>query len=303
LKRVISFLRRARLPLLVSLIMFLPICAYAQASQEADPSAALVSALTAACKHDETQFANYLTNDNATAFRALPLDQRSAILKRFSLTDDAGRPLLSTDQNGRSVLRCQVASATAEFRFGAARAEENLAFIPLQTVDGETSDIGMVRESGGWKIISVGLMVFDIHQLSGRWKEQETENREDDAIHSMRDLQTVIGTYQRAFDKLPESLQQLGPAPKNQVSPEQANLIGAQLVSGTQNGYRFRYRIVTGADGNPSGFEITATPETYGKSGKRSFFLDAAGKFHGADKHGESATPEDPILPEEDTQN
>ena len=302
MKKVNSILRRARLPLLASLIMLLPVWAYAQASQKADPSAALVSALTAACKRDETQFANFLTADNATAFRALPLDQRSAILKRFSLTDDAGRPLLSTDQNGRPVLRCQVASATAEFRFGAPRAGENLAFVPLQTVDGDTADIGMVRESGGWKIISVGLMLFDIHQLSGRWKEQETENREDDAIHSMRDLQTVIGTYQRAFDQLPESLQQLGPAPKNQVSPEQANLISAQLSSGTQNGYRFRYRIVTGADGNPSGFEITATPETYGKSGKRSFFLDTAGKFHAADKHGDTATADDPVLPE-DTQN
>jgi hypothetical protein len=302
LKNVILLSRCARLSLLVSLIIFLPVCAFAQASQEADPSAALVSALTAACKRDETQFASFLTADNATAFRALPLDQRSAILKRFSLTDDAGRPLLSTDQNGRSILRCQVASATAEFRFGAPRAGENLAFIPLQTVDGDISDIGMVRESGGWKIISVGLMLFDIHQLSGRWTEQETENREDDAIHSMRDLQTVIGTYQRAFDQLPESLQQLGPAPKNQVSPEQANLISAQLSSGTQNGYRFRYRIVTGTDGNPSGFELTATPEAYGKSGKRSFFLDAAGKFHAADKHGDTATADDPVLPE-DTQN
>jgi hypothetical protein len=302
LRNVISLLRCARLSLLVSLIMLLPVCGYAQGSQEADPSAALVSALTAACKHDETQFATYLTADNATAFRALPIDQRNAILKRFSLTEDAGRPLLSTDQNGRSILRCQVASATAEFRFGSPRAGENLAFIPLQTVDGDTSDVGMVRESGGWKIISVGLMLFDIHQLSGRWTEQETENREDDAIHSMRDLQTVIGTYQRAFDQLPESLQQLGPAPKNQVSPEQANLISAQLSSGTQNGYRFRYRIVTGTDGNPSGFELTATPEAYGKSGKRSFFLDAAGKFHAADKHGDTATADDPVLPE-DTQN
>ncbi len=302
MKKAKRFLRRARAPLLAFIALLLPICAAAQAAQEADPSAALVSALTAACKHDEIQFANFLTADNATSFRALPLDQRSAILKRFSLTDDAGRPLLSTDQSGHSILRCQVAGATAEFRFGSPRTEENLAFIPLQTADGDIADIGMVRESSGWKIISVGLMLFDIRQLAGRWAEQETENREDDAIHSMRDLQTVIGTYQRAFDELPESLQRLGPAPKNQVSPEQANLIGAQLASGTQNGYRFRYRIVTGPDGNPSGFEITATPETYGKSGKRSFFLDAAGKFHAADKHGDTATADDPVLPAE-TQN
>ncbi len=302
MKLAIPLLRSTRVPLLALLVVLLPASAAAQASQDADPSAALESAFTAACKHDEAQFANHLTADNAAAFRALPLDQRSAILKRFSLTDDAGHPLLSSDQKGRPVVRCEVAGATAEFQFGATRASENLAFIPIQTVGGDITDFGMVRESSGWKIISVGLMLFDIQQLAGRWAEQETENREDDAIHSMRDLQTVIGTYQRAFDELPESLEKLGPAPKGQVSPDQANLISAKLASGNQNGYRFRYRVVSGADGYPSGFEIAATPEAYGKSGKRSFFLDAAGKIHGADKHGDIATADDPVVPG-DSQN
>jgi len=296
LKRPNSIPRWLWVPLVAAATLISAACANAQ---DADPSAALVSALTAACKHDETQFSKFLTADNAAAFRALPPDQRTAILKRFSLTEDAGHPLLSSDQNGRSVVRCEVSTATAEFRFGATREHENLAFVPVELVGGNVSNIGLVRESSGWKILSVGLMLFDIPQLSEKWAEDDTVNRENNAIQTVRDLQSVIGTYQRAFDGLPQSLQQLGPAPKDEVSPDQANLISAQLATGSLDGYRFRYRIVSGTDGTPSGYEITATPESYGKNGKRSFFLDAAGKVHAADKHGESSTADDPVLPQE----
>jgi hypothetical protein len=296
LKVTIAFPRTRWILPLAAAVLLSAACANAQ---DADPSAALVSALTAACKHDESQFAKFLTADNAIAFHALPADQRTAILKRFSLTEDAGHPLLSNDQNGRSVVRCEVSTATAEFHFGTTREHENLAFIPVEIVGGSVSNIGLVRESSGWKILSVGLMLFDIPQLSEKWAADETVNHENNAIQTVRDLQSVIGTYQRAFGALPESLQQLGPAPKNEVSPDQANLISAQLATGTQDGYRFRYRIVSGADGNPSGYEITAMPESYGKNGKRSFFLDAAGKIHAADKRGESSTADDPVLPQE----
>jgi hypothetical protein len=314
---------RASFTLLACGVLLLPTDAHAQAAQsgqsgqgtqnaqstpstanatEADPSAALVSALTAACKRDETQFSKYLTPGNAAAFRALPAVQRAAVLNRLSLTDDAGHPMLSTSQDGHPALRCEVAAATAEFQLGAPRAGENLAFIPVQIKGGNITDFGMVREGGGWRILSIGLVVFDIRQLAARWAEDETQSREVDAIHAVLDLQTAIGTYQRAFDQFPESLQQLGPAPKNQVSPEQANLIPAQLASGSLNGYQFRYRIVDDTDGKPSGYEISAAPEAYGKNGRRSFFLDAAGKLHGGDKRGDFATADDPVVSADQTQ-
>jgi hypothetical protein len=320
---VARFIERAKVVLLAGGVLLFPVAACAQAAQsgqsgqstqsepitpsnvnttEADPSAALVSALSAACKRDEAQFTKYLTLDNAAAFRNLPVDQRAAVLNRLSLTDDGGHPMLSASQDGHPTLRCQVSAATAEFQLGAARAGENLAFIPVQIKGGNVTDFGMVREAGGWRILSIGLVVFDIRQLAARWAEEETQSREVDAIHAVLDLQTAIGTYQRAFDEFPESLQQLGPAPKNQVSPEHANLIPAQLASGSVNGYRFRYRVVDGADGTPSGYEISAAPEAYGKNGRRSFFLDAAGKLHGGDKHGEIATADDPVASPEQTQ-
>jgi hypothetical protein len=105
--------------------------------------------------------------------------------------------------------------------------------------------------------------------------------------------------YQRAFGKLPESLAQLGPAPKDQISPDQAALVPADMALGRQGGYIFRYRISPDANGNDNDFELAATPEAYGRPCKRSFFMDIAGKVHGDDKRGKVATVDDPLIPGE----
>src|SRR5277367_2832429 len=71
--------------------------ASAQDGHETDPAAALSAAFMAACRANETQFANYLTADNAAAFKNLPAEQRTAFLQRFSLSDQTGKPLISAD--------------------------------------------------------------------------------------------------------------------------------------------------------------------------------------------------------------
>ena len=48
-------------------------------------------------------------------------------------------------------------------------------------------------------------------------------------------------------------------------------------------------------------FELAATPDDYGKTGRRSFFLDVEGKIHAADRHGSVAAAEDPLLEAEKT--
>jgi hypothetical protein len=72
------------------------------------------------------------------------------------------------------------------------------------------------------------------------------------------------------------------------------------LANGKQNGYQFRYRIVPDPAGNDTNFELAATPDASSKN-RRSFFLDAAGKIHGADKHGAVATLDDPVMDSEKT--
>lgn len=267
-----------------------------QAQEGSDPAAALSAAIVAACRGNETQFSNYLTADSAAAFRVLPAEQRTAFLKRFSLSDMPGKPLSSTDPQNHAVLLCQTPSGTVQYRFGAARVHENLAFIPVSVVDGEQAEFGLVRENGGWRLLSLGLVLLDIPQLAKQWIAQDLRAREDAAVEALQNLAAAIQTYNRAFGKLPESLAELGPAPKGQISPEQASLVSADIAAGKENGYLFRFRIVPDPSGNDTSFELAATPESYEKLARRSFFLDAAGKIHAADKHGAVATSDDPLM-------
>ncbi len=276
--------------------------------QPAGAVAALVGALSAACRANETDFANYLTADNAAAFRALSPEQRTAFVKRFSLSDQAGRPLISADMQGHTVFRCITDQQTAEFRFGAANTHENLAFVPVTVVNAEQTQFGLVRENSGWRLLSLGLVLLDIPQLSRQWAESDLLASEDAAIQTLHDLAEAIRTYRDAYGKLPVSIAQLGPAPKGQISDEQASLIDATLAAGSVGGYHFQYRVIAAAPepsdgaepaqpGDPK-FELAATPENYGKSGRRSFLLDKAGKLHGADKNGQMATTDDPAVTE-----
>jgi hypothetical protein len=271
--------------------------ALAQDGHEADPATALAAALTAACRVDETQFANYLTADSARAFKALSPEKRTQLLERFSLSDQPGKTLISGDDNNRTVLRCVTPAATVEFRFADARVHENLAFIPVAAVNSQQTVFGLVREAGGWRLLSLGLVMLDIEQLSKQWAEGDLVAREDAAIASLRGIADAIHTYKEAWGKLPQSLAQLGPAPRDEISPEQASLVDQKLAAGSSGGYQFRYRMVRGKQEDAPAFEISATPEDYGKTGRRSFLLDSEGKVHAEDHHGDLATVEDATAP------
>jgi hypothetical protein len=71
-------------------------------------------------------------------------------------------------------------------------------------------------------------------------------------------------------------------------------LIQRRLVNdpseGKLTGYKFDVRVTA------HGFEATATPERYGTSGKRSFFIDEQNAMRGADHHGAQAAASDPLL-------
>jgi type II secretory pathway pseudopilin PulG len=282
--------------LAIAITVLLPGIARAQGNASAEVASTLSAALSAACRANETQFANYLTADNAASFRALPAAQRAAFVKRFALTDDPGNPLASTDAQNHTVLRCEATKATVEYRFGEARVHENLAFIPVTVLNLENTQFGLVRENGAWRLISLGLVLLDIPQLAKQWDASDLAAREEAAVQALRDLAGAIQTYNRAWGKLPESLSVLGPAPPGQISPEQATLVSAELAAGKQNGYLFRYRINPDKNGNDTKFELAATPEKYGLNGRRSFFFDSEGRIHGDDKHGIVATPEDPLI-------
>jgi hypothetical protein len=289
-------------------------CAYAQRGAQpaaaviSDPAEALQDTLTAACRHDEVAFAGHLTSDNAQAYRALTQDQRVALLKRLVLQEDPGKPLLSTLE-GHTVVRCEAGGVISEMRFGATELHENLAFIPVSVPEGtETQSVrfGLVRESGQWKLLSVGLLLLDLPALARQWDDSELQNREREAIAAMRKVASALKSYQSAYGNLPEMLEELGPPINGGASPEMAGLLDSDLAKGLAGGYRLRYSIVpaTGEENESernkgAGFSLAATPVVYGKDGRRSFFLDGSGTLRGADKKGGVPTANDPpVAPE-----
>ncbi len=301
-----SFVRTAAIAALLTVVA--PAALAQQPQQKAPgPEAALTDALSAACKQDASAFANSLTADNAAAFRALPGPQRIAMMKRFVLLEDAGRPLLSTSSTGHTVVRCESPAIAAEMRFGETRLRENLAFVPMEIpITGDTPrsiTFGLVREGGNWKLLSLGLMLLDVPAMAKHWEQSDLEAREDTAIADLRAVATALETYRRAYGKLPDALTALGPAPPSGVSPEAAGLLDAELASGTKDGYSIRYTITPPTAHLPEDeaskaetFSLAASPTEYGKTGLRSFFLDSSGVLRGADKQGGIATASDPRI-------
>lgn len=90
--------------------------------------------------------------------------------------------------------------------------------------------------------------------------------QEEAALHALLTLNLAEGKYASTFGHF-GALTEL----------ERANLIGADLASGEQQGYRFRVR-VTDAD-----YYITAVPAVFGSTGSRAFYSDKSGIIHESD--------------------
>jgi hypothetical protein len=128
---------------------------------------------------------------------------------------------------------------------------------------------------------------------------------ESAALETLKQVAEAIETYRRTYTRLPESLAKLGPpgpSPSGKVkakpSPEAADLLDADLATGKKDGYAYRYVILGGsALGAPAQFELAASPAPYGSAGRRSFFRDAGGGIHAADRKGAVGSESDPKIP------
>jgi len=73
-------------------------------------------------------------------------------------------------------------------------------------------------------------------------------------------------------------------------------LIDSVLAEGHRFGYLFRVRREKHAPVFPSAFQIVAVPRAYGRTGRRSFYMNESGEIHAADKHGAEANLKDHLL-------
>ena len=270
------------------------------------PLAALRDVLTAACAQSQDDFSRFLTARNKEAFARMTPAARVAFMKRFVLLNEAGKPSVTANPSGRPIVRCDTPAGAAEIQIGGADTRDNVAFLPVTLRDAtDTTDasmiqvnMGLVRENGEWKILSLGVVLLDLPSLELEWDSAEADKNEQTAIESLKQIADAVETYRRKFSRLPDSLSSLGPPLRGPVTAEASGLLESELAAGMKNGYSFRYVIVGASTlGAPAKFELAATPLTYGRTGHRSFFRDANGTLRGADRQGAVGAASDPKLP------
>jgi hypothetical protein len=273
----------------------------------AGPVATLRDVLMAACSQSQNDFSRFLTARNKASFLRLAPAARIAFMKRFVLLNEAGKPSATVNPSGRPIVRCDTPAGAAEIQVGGADIADNVAFMPVSLRDATDSvgtsaiqvNVGMVRENGEWKILSLGLVLLDLPSLELEWDSAEADKNEAAAIELLKQLAGAVEAYRRKYTRLPDSLANLGPAAGGVVGANSAGLIDADLASGMKNGYSFRYVIVgASTSGAPAKFQLSATPVSYARTGHRSFFRDSEGTLRGADHQGAVGSASDPKLPE-----
>ena len=276
-----------------------------QVPPASDPAAVLRDLLMAACAHNSADFARFLTVRNTEAFSRLTPAARITFLKRFVLLDKAGTPNSETSASGEFTVSCATSDVTTQMQIGKPELRDNLAYLRLILKDASDSTdasshrviMGLVRESGQWKLLSLGLVILDLPSLGEEWDRAEINTNELLAIAHLKELTEAIEKYRTTYTHLPDTLAVLGPAPKGGARNEKAGLVSEELASGRADGYTFRM-VVVGANvsGAPAKYELAAIPADYGRTGLRSFFRDSSGVIHGADRQGAVGSVLDPKL-------
>jgi hypothetical protein len=279
----------------------------AQSPAADSPSTILRDALVAACSQNSTEFVRTLTVRNAEAFGRMTPPARETFLKRFVLLEKPGKPRTQNQSSGNVLVFCETSEVTTQMEIEKAELRDNLAYLPLTVKDsGDTAGLsahhvtmGMVREAGQWKILSLGLLFLDLPSLEIEWDRAEIKANEQSAIASLKVLVEAIETYRKTYTRLPESLKALGAAAKNAPKSDGAGLVDEGLAGGRKDGYSYRYVIVgANTSGAPAKYEVAAIPSEYGRSGLRSFFCDTTGQLHAGDHKGAVGSDLDPKLEE-----
>jgi hypothetical protein len=274
-----------------------------EAATTGGPSAALKAVLSAACSQNQTEFVRFLTARNREAFTRMTPQARVSLMKRFVLLNEPGKPTASANPAGRPILRCQTPDVTTEMQIGGAELRENIAFLPMELRDATDTTgasvrqitMGLVREDGDWKLLSLGLLLLDLPALEVEWDSAEIDSTEKNAIEVLKKVSLAVETYRNKYAHLPGSLANLGPPLHGAANGESAGLVDSDLANGMKNGYAIRY-VIVGANtvGAPAKYELAATPLQYGRTGRRSFFRDSNGGLHAADRGGAVGSAADP---------
>jgi prepilin-type N-terminal cleavage/methylation domain-containing protein len=149
------------------------------------------------------------------------------------------------------------------------------------------------RDRRGFSLIELLIVVAIILILAAIAAPKLNQNRmhaqETAAISEIKTIHTAQTQYYSQFGRYATALPELGPPAGGQSGPSGADLIPGELAKGVHSGYKFTMT------GGPAGYQILAVPETFGNTGRRTFFSDQSNVIH-QNWSNEPATVASPAL-------
>ncbi len=115
-------------------------------------------------------------------------------------------------------------------------------------------------------VISIILVILAI--AVPKMNTQMQGAREMAVIREIGTIHQAETQYYSQFGKYAGNLSQLGPPISGPDGPEAANIIPKVLAEGKKNGYTYS------VSATPTGYAVTAVPDSFGNSGRRTFYSD-----------------------------
>jgi type IV pilus assembly protein PilA len=132
--------------------------------------------------------------------------------------------------------------------------------------------LGPQRRRRGFSLIELLIVIAIILIIAAiavpKMNQQLMAANETAAIQHIRTIHAEQTQYYSQFGKYAETLAQLGPPASGAAGPAAADLIPKDLADGKKSGYLFTLQVT------PTGYAITAVPEKFGSSGRRTFYSD-----------------------------
>ena len=117
-------------------------------------------------------------------------------------------------------------------------------------------------------LIVIAIILVIVTIAVPQYNKQMMSAHETAAQQTIRTIHAVELQYYSQFGRYAVSLAELGPPASGAASPAAADLISKDLAEGKKSGYIFTLA------GTPTGYSISAVPETFNSSGRRTFYSD-----------------------------